>query len=121
MLTLSRSLTGAWIETSIREDASEYCGVAPLRGRGLKQGVVIPAEPTDSVAPLRGRGLKPRAPPRFPRRPCRSLTGAWIETSTGAAIGVSAAVAPLRGRGLKHFEGVLSENSPGSLPYGGVD
>ena len=59
-----RSLTGAWIETSIDGPRNMKGGVAPLRGRGLKPGLERPCA----------------------YRFCRSLTGAWIETGLSCSI-----------------------------------
>ena len=56
--SMSRSLTGAWIETIPGGGFPRSGGVAPLRGRGLKQ---------------------PRRKKRY-EGDGRSLTGAWIET-----------------------------------------
>ena len=98
-IPLRRSLTGAWIETSRRMDTRREWSVAPLRGRGLKQGEGGYPSQGEAVAPLRGRGLKQfraRGAAYFSRR---SLTGAWIETE---AMGVP-------------------RQTVQSLPYGGVD
>ena len=105
----SRSLTGAWIETSHRRFAPRDHAVAPSRERGLKLGAASPARRHQGVAPSRERGLKLRndcrrvpskcvAPSRerglkqdlqaisAHRQRRRSLTGAWIETFPSTSI-----------------------------------
>ena len=94
-----RSLTGAWIETLLGGGKSGNDGVAPLRGRGLKQ----PVQSEESCW-IR-----------------RSLTGAWIETRTHIPPRLGTNVAPLRGRGLKRPDRVVLAEGVPTLPYGGVD
>ncbi len=53
--------------------------------------------------------------------PCRSLTGARIETRGNSEIFGDVSVAPSRGRGLKQ-RGQLDDLPPEeSLPHGGAD
>ena len=55
-------------------------GVAPSRGRGLKQERTKPELLAVTVAPSRGRGLKLMVLLLRQRRNSRPFTGAWIET-----------------------------------------
>ena len=77
----SRSLTGAWIETTRATSmGAGWRSVAPSRERGLKRYRLHPA------GRIRGR----------------SLTGAWIETASAyGASPPNRPVAPSRERGLK--------------------
>ena len=58
MFVICRSLTGAWIETTLQPQAYSPEDVAPLRGRGLKREAAYGCQGENIVAPLRGRGLK---------------------------------------------------------------
>ncbi len=74
-----RPFTGAWIETSSKQDRQMIHEVAPSRGRGLKLVTTIGYLNTS-------------------RRP---FTGAWIETPWAGLEMKALPVAPSRGRGLK--------------------
>ncbi len=76
---VSRTFTGAWIETSISFFICKYISVAPLRVRGLKQQKYIYRYKTK----------------------CRTFTGAWIETPIESGTVYDFFVAPLQVRGLK--------------------
>ena len=68
------------------ETNAEFCfPVAPSRERGLKHAVKL-LEVVLLVAPSRERGLKLSPPATADESDCRSLTGAWIETSRSRAI-----------------------------------
>ena len=95
--------------------------VAPLRGRGLKQGSQLGYQggirrsltgawiETENYR-VQGSGYSRR-----------SLTGAWIETMRPCRIPSRTRVAPLRGRGLKRHVLRYRHTEVVSLPYGGVD
>ena len=55
-----RTLTGAWIETISELEDDEPHLVAPSRVRGLKPCAAAEAKPCLFVAPSRVRGLKPQ-------------------------------------------------------------
>ena len=98
---LSRSFTGAWIET-------RRC-LCPTACR--------------EVAPSRERELKPLyGCKKYFAKISRSFTGAWIETSRRGAQGTRHKVAPSRERELKHrISGARRKNRPWSLLHGSVN
>ena len=114
---------GAWIETIAYCSMSVCTHVSPpMRGRGLKQPVMLAVFELQRVAPHAGAWIETAAPSlSSPCRPVAPHAGAWIETQLNANKGKYFASPPMRGRGLKPAD----PGQPLSLyrrpPCGGVD
>ena len=97
-------------------------GVAPSRGRGLKQIYGYRWRPPTYCRPFTGAWIETPA-----WKDCllahwgRPFTGAWIETNLDAIKSQFREVAPSRGRGLKLCGGLGGCPGKRSPLHGGVD
>ncbi len=73
------------------------------------------------VAPSRERGLKPIQVPEGNRDGSRSLTGAWIETSSMVTLSPPPPRRSLTGAWIETSWFVGAAGFPPSLPHGSVD
>ena len=99
----SRTLRGAWIETSNAKADCINRKSRTLRGAWIETYFFCVFSRSEEVAPYGVRGLKHRIIIIIKFNVCRTLRGAWIETILCDKSLYDFAVAPYGVRGLKHF------------------
>ena len=118
---ISRTLTGAWIETSIGQSSLADTLVAPSRVRELKLTTEVLQTSETAVAPSRVRELKLTGNEDGTDFDCRTLTGAWIETPSRQVVQRKAMSHPHGCVNWNDKEHVFSGGRKLSHPHGCVN